>query len=69
MKSILDLLNRLAGKHRVSPGTSNGTLTDPSVSHAAEKEEDEDIADTKATSGANDATATTTVRIAVQVAA
>lgn len=65
MKSILDLLNRWAGKHRISPGTSDRTLINPSDSH----EDDDEIAETNATSGEKEARATVRVRQAVHVAA
>lgn len=65
MKSILDLLNRWAGKHRISPGTSDRTLINPSDSH----EDDDEMAETNATSGEKEARATVRVRQAVHVAA
>lgn len=67
-ESIVDLVKKWAGKHKISPGTSNGTLTVPFSSHTRENEDDGDIADTNAISGENDATATVNVRITVQVA-
>lgn len=65
MKSILDLLNRWAGKHRISPGTSDRTLINPSDLH----EDDDEMAETNATSGEKEAMATVRVRQVVHVAA
>lgn len=73
-KSILDLLNRWAGRQSISPGRSNGTLTATDASpaapsHSFENEEEGDIDQTNVTSGQNDAAATVAVRRAVHAAA
>lgn len=53
----------------MSPGTSKGTLMEDSILHLLEKEEEGEMAKTKAASGENEATATVKVRSMVQVVA
>ena len=53
-----DLLAKWAGKHIFSPGMSSGILTYPSEWHVREKGEEREMADTNASSGENEATAT-----------
>lgn len=65
-------MNRWAGRQTTSLGRSIGTRTeDPSDAAAQpwENEDEEEIAETKATSGEKEATATVAVRSAVQVTA
>lgn len=67
-RSILDLVTRSTGKQMTAPVKSDGTLTVASP-HFWEKEEDGEIAETNANSGANDATATNAVRRVVHAVA
>ena len=69
IRSILDLINLCAGRQRISAGTSRGTLMETSGLHERAKDDDDDMAETKATSGAKEATATVSVRSAVHVTA
>jgi hypothetical protein len=69
MKSILDLTNKCEGKQRISPGTSNGILMNPSFLHFWENKEAGDMAETNVTCGEIDATATVNVNSIIQVVA
>lgn len=71
-RSIFERVNRWAGRQTTSPGRSIGTRTEDPSDAAAQPWENEDegeIAETKATSGEKEATATVAVRSAVQVTA
>lgn len=68
MRSIPDFLNRLSGTQTTSPGKSIGTLTNPAVLQCEAKDEDGEIAEAKASSGAKEAAATVRVKRIVQEA-
>ena len=66
---MLDLVKRWAGKHSISPAMSSGTLMVSLDWQAREKDEDGEMAETKAASGEKEATATVTVKTVVHLMA